>query len=657
MKLNSVYIDEKLFIRENFNTIDENSAKIFRSAILNNVTTKVKTENSVEKVEGNPTEIGLMQYVINSKSYKSLRYTKEVAILPFNSEYKYMASLFEVPDENKYKLYVKGGPDVIIKKCSTSYSVSSPFNLTDDKKDNLVRVQEDLAEGQQRTLVVAQMDINASTFKTVAAKHNNELTKHFFEEIMGKNLQIIALVGIIDPHRKDVPDAIKKCKQAKVLVRMVTGDYIKTAIAIAKEIKILSESEARDSIARVKSKEEQAKSHSMDQVNQFEMAEDYSKIYALEGPEFRVLCGGYVEKEGTEDGKKVVKRELKNSELFKKVTKNLKVIARASPDDKYLLVLGLKETGSIVAVTGDGTNDAPALNCADVGFAMGIRGTDIAKAVSDIILQDDSFSSIITAIKFGRNVYDCIRKFLQFQLTTNCVAVFMTLLGGVILNDAPLNAIQMLWVNLIMDSFASLALATESPKESLLTRAPYPKGDYIITKYMYINIITQAFYQIIVLTIIIFYGDWLFNVPSDRELSHYQWDNINGYHFTVFFNIFVFLQVFNSINARKLGKSEKNVFSGIFDNFLYIGVQLFIVFGQVIMVQVGGRALRTHALSAYQHLLCIAIAASCLVIGFIVKLLPIGDEEAEETGWIKSITIRQTRRQTNKTIPIHVKKH
>jgi magnesium-transporting ATPase (P-type) len=653
MKLNSIYIDEKIYARESFDTLDETTANVFKSAIINNVSVKYKTENSVEKAEGNPTEVGLVSYVITNKNYKSHRQSKLVATLPFNSEYKYMATLYEVED-NKYRVYIKGGPDVLMKMSTKVYSAQKSNDLTEDRKNNISRVQEDFAEGQQRTLVIGQLDVDANTFKTLAEKYKNELTKSFFEELIGNKIEIIALVGIIDPHRKEVPDAIKQCKSAKVLVRMVTGDYIKTAIAIAKEIKILSESEANESMARVHSNEEKARSGASSQFD----VEDFSKnIYSMEGPEFRVLCGGMVEQVEGVGAEKVTKRFLKNPDLFRKVTKNLRVIARASPDDKYLLVLGLKETGSIVAVTGDGTNDAPALNCADVGFSMGIRGTDIAKAVSDIVLQDDSFQSIITAIKYGRNVYDCIRKFLQFQLTTNCVAVFMTLLGGVILNDAPLNAIQMLWVNLIMDSFASLALATESPKDILLTRKPYPKTDNIITPYMMINVVTQSIYQIIILTVVIFYGDWFFEVPSDRELSHYEWNDENGFHFTVFFNIFVFLQVFNSINARKLGKAEKNVFSGIMDNFLYIFVQLFIIFGQVLMVQVGGRALRTRPLTGIQHLWCIVISASCIVLGFIVKLLPYGDEEEEvSTSWLKSVKSVKARRNTNKTIPIQTKK-
>ena len=254
---------------------------------------------------------------------------------------------------------------------------------------------------------------------------------------------------------------------------------------------------------------------------------------------------------------------------------------------------------------------------------MGIRGTDVAQQAADILLLDDSFSSIITACKFGRNVYDSIRKFVQFQLTTNIVAVFMTLLGGLILKDSPLNAIQMLWVNLIMDSFASLALATERPNDKLLERKPYKRNSSILTPFMKANILSQGIFQILILLFIIFKGDSLFGVNSDRELEHYEWNNEHGYHFTIFFDIFVFLQVFNSINARKLNQNEINVFEGIKDNIYYILVQSFIILGQILLVTFGGRAVRTQPLSISQHINCALIDSLSLVDKFFVKLLPL----------------------------------
>jgi len=277
---------------------------------------------------------------------------------------------------------------------------------------------------------------------------------------------------------------------------------------------------------------------------------------------------------------------------------------------------------------------------------MGIRGTDIAKDAADIVLLDDSFSSIVTACKYGRNVYDCIRKFVQFQLTTNVVAVFMTFLGGIILKDSPLNAIEMLWVNLIMDSFASLALATEKPNDELLNRKPYSRDADILTPMMKLNIISQALFQIIILTVILFYGDVMFNVPSDRELEHYMWNNVNGYHFTLFFDIFVFMQVCNSINARKLSKTEYNVFSGILGNWYYIFIQSFILFGQIMIVTFGGRAVRVQRLTIKQHLQCLGIASLTLICGFFVKLLPIDTSEPVTYGEDQDKPIEKSRAKT-----------
>lgn len=198
-------------------------------------------------------------------------------------------------------------------------------------------------------------------------------------------------------------------------------------------------------------------------------------------------------------------------EKFKKVAAQLKVLARSSPTDKYLMATGLKKLNHVVAMTGDGTNDAPALKKADIGFAMGITGTEIAKEASGIILLDDNFKSIVTAMKWGRNIFDSIRKFLQFQLTVNMCALVMAFSGAAILKESPLNPIQMLWVNLIMDTLASLALATEPPSDELLQRKPYSRFESLITVEMWKNIITQGLLQIIILGTILFKGNFLSN--------------------------------------------------------------------------------------------------------------------------------------------------
>ena len=310
---------------------------------------------------------------------------------------------------------------------------------------------------------------------------------------------------------------------------------------------------------------------------------------------------------------------VKNMANFKEVAAKLRVLARSSPEDKYLLVTGLKALDDVVAVTGDGTNDAPALKKADVGFAMGIAGTEVAKEAAGIIILDDNFSSIVTAVKWGRNIYDGIRKFLQFQLTVNIVALFMVFIGSVVLHESPLNAKQMLWVNLIMDTLASLALATEPPQDSLLERKPYSRNDYLINGQMWRNVFGQSVYQIIVLSIVLFYGDQLFGVPS--SIGHEHWTTENGQHYTIFFNVFVFLQLFNEINCRKLQRQEYNVFENFFNNGMFIFVLIVTLVVQYIMVQLGGVLMHCSPLDIGIFGTCVGIGATCLIIGVFIKLI------------------------------------
>lgn len=623
MEVRNFFIENKDLSKDA--SLNDDSSKLLTEAVTNNISSYAEKIDGKMVAKGNPTETALLQFLINRKDdFVGLKSKDVIKQLPFSSEYKFMSTIIH-KGGNNYRLFIKGAPERVLNYCSKIKLEGSAIENIEKHTQTIKDQQEKYALKCYRTLAIGYKDFTAkSSDFNIEGKEGLELFQNFFHDII-----LLAMFGIADAPREDVYDAIRKCNEAGILVRMVTGDNVKTAISIAQDVGILTITEAslaRDRIKRQENKEgNQA----------FKTTEKY---LALEGNEFRELSGGYQKIEDGKDdnGNPKFRFELVSQDKFKKTTENLKVIARASPDDKFLLVLGLKQLDNIVAVTGDGTNDAPAMKKADVGFAMGIRGTDIAKAASDIVLLNDSFSSIVTATKYGRNVYDCIRKFLQFQLTCNIVAVFMTLLGGVILKDSPLNPIQMLWVNLIMDSFASLALATEPPSDKLLRRKPYARNVSIITSTMKVNIGAQAAFQIVILTIIIFYGDIIFGVPSDRELSHYTWNDEVGYHFTIFFNIFVLLQVFNSINARKLLRSEINIFENIFNNYLYILIQFIILAGQIVMVTYGGRALRTHSLSLYQHLGCILIASLSLLVGLLVKLLPIGLDEEEESKAGKS---------------------
>ena len=381
----------------------------------------------------------------------------------------------------------------------------------------------------------------------------------------------------------------------------------------------------------------------------------------------------------------VKKEELGNPENFLKVIKNLCVISRAKPEDKYLLVFGLRKYKNVVAVTGDGTNDAPALSKADVGFSMGIAGTDVAKDASDIILLDDNFCSIVNAVKWGRNIFDCIRKFVQFQLCVNICACLLVFITACIGNETPLTAIQMLWVNLIMDSLGSLALATEPPNIRLLERKPYKRTEYPVSRRMWKHIIIQSFLQLGLMLMLYLVGsDFLIEdnnsriaegellqmcfghfpgkAPTadgsyyimngsenawkidfgrqpgmtEREcsvyaekgnlhdcLSRYNLENGNSAHMTIIFNVFVIYTLFNQINARVLDDSF-NIFVDIQKNIWFIVIEILEIGLHVILIQFANKIFKVcrGGLTGYQWLICILFGMTTFVVSIICKFIP-----------------------------------
>jgi len=403
-----------------------------------------------------------------------------------------------------------------------------------------------------------------------------------FDESPDSAIIVVALMGIEDPVRPEVPPAVELCQMAGVKVRMVTGDNIMTASSIARQCKILQHDDG-----------------------------------AIEGPEFAKL---------TDD------------QIRERLDK-IDVIARCSPFDKQRLVQLLIGEGEVVAVTGDGTNDVLALKAADVGLAMGIRGTDIAKQASDIVILDDNFKSIVRSVMWGRNVYDNIRKFLQFQLTVNFAALFIVFIGAVGGRGAPLKAIQLLWVNLIMDTLAALALGTEKPTGQLLNRQPFGRYDCLLSPHMIRFIIVQGLYQIIVLLVLLFAGSEIpflhvecaykekpdrFNPPKDGCTSG-KIDAHNVALQTIIFNAFVYCQVFNEINARRVN-GERNVYKGLFSNAMFIGIMLVIGLGQAILVVFTGQFMSVTpfpGIDGIQWLVSLVLGAISLPLGLLATFIPV----------------------------------
>uniref|UniRef100_A0A8D0TZF4 Calcium-transporting ATPase n=1 Tax=Sus scrofa TaxID=9823 RepID=A0A8D0TZF4_PIG len=495
-------------------------------AINSAYTTKIlppEKEGALPRQVGNKTECGLLGFVLDLKQdYEPVRTQmpeeKLYKVYTFNSVRKSMSTVIKLPDES-FRMYSKGASEIVLKKCCKILNgAGEPRVFRPRDRDEMVKkVIEPMACDGLRTICVAFRDFPSSP----EPDWDNE------NDILN-DLTCICVVGIEDPVRPEVPEAIRKCQRAGITVRMVTGDNINTARAIAIKCGIIHPGE---------------------------------DFLCLEGKEFN--------------------RRIRNEkgeieqERIDKIWPKLRVLARSSPTDKHTLVKGIidsthTEQRQVVAVTGDGTNDGPALKKADVGFAMGIAGTDVAKEASDIILTDDNFSSIVKAVMWGRNVYDSISKFLQFQLTVNVVAVIVAFTGACITQDSPLKAVQMLWVNLIMDTFASLALATEPPTETLLLRKPYGRNKPLISRTMMKNILGHAVYQLTLIFTLLFVGEKMFQIDSGRNAPLHS---PPSEHYTIIFNTFVMMQLFNEINARKI-HGERNVFDGIFRNPIFCTIVL-----------------------------------------------------------------------------------
>ncbi|XP_043510037.1 plasma membrane calcium-transporting ATPase 2 isoform X7 [Frieseomelitta varia] len=531
---------------------------------------------------GNKTECALLGFVVAlGMNYQTVRDDQPeetfTRVYTFNSVRKSMSTV--IPRKGGgFRLFTKGASEIIMKKCAFIYGREGHLEkFTREMQERLVKnVIEPMACDGLRTICVAYRDFVPGKAEINQVHMDNEPNWDDEENIVN-NLTCLCIVGIEDPVRPEVPDAIRKCQKAGITVRMVTGDNINTARSIALKCGILKPNE---------------------------------DFLILEGKEFNRRI---------RDANGEIQQH-----LLDKVWPKLRVLARSSPTDKYTLVKGIIDSKAsvsreVVAVTGDGTNDGPALKKADVGFAMGIAGTDVAKEASDIILTDDNFSSIVKAVMWGRNVYDSIAKFLQFQLTVNIVAVIVAFIGACAVQDSPLKAVQMLWVNLIMDTLASLALATEMPTPDLLLRKPYGRTKPLISRTMMKNILGQAVYQLSIIFMLLFVGDKVFDIETGRGVA--QAGGGPTQHFTIIFNTFVMMTLFNEFNARKI-HGQRNVFQGIFTNPIFYSIWIATCLSQVVIIQYGKMAFSTKALTLEQWMWCLFFGVGTLLWGQVITTIP-----------------------------------
>jgi len=647
------------------------------------------------------------KYFSDEKNYK---------IIPFTSEMKWSLTMIKHPSFgiSGWRVFIKGGPDVILKKTNFIFNkeTNKPDAITEEKVIKINEMLNNFASDSLRTIAFAYKDVDESTaadFEKVDPRTNELL-------IQREGFVFLGIAGIKDPLKEGVSEAVKNCKISGITVIMVTGDIIVTARAIAEECGIIDKYQSdilKEELRKEEIKSKMKSTEVIEKSNIAMLGPDFSNQVGLicdnedckkptqnlsndKNNEHIEICKCFVSEHEKENAikknpddinlknRKVRKEIIANLTHFEKIIKSLRVIARAQPIDKYVLVLGLKSLGNVVAVTGDGTNDAQALSKADVGFAMGKAGTDIAKEASDIILLDDNFASIITAVKYGRNIFDCIRKFIQFQLTVNLCACLLVFITACIGNETPLTAIQMLWVNLIMDSLGSLALATEPPNEKkLLGRKPYGRNEYIVNKLMWKHIIGQSVVELILMLFLYLYAPQFIREQNPARIAEadliklcfgkypgrspdqdgyfiidgsinawesssiilpntgvnvcgntyglktnlynafttYEKSNGNTAHMTIIFNTFVLYTLFNQLNSRIIDDSF-NIFLDLHKNPYFIIIEVCELGLHAVLIQFSANIFKCTrgGLTAYQWGICFGFGSISFIVNIILKL-------------------------------------
>ena len=492
---------------------------------------------------GNPTESALLLWLdAQGKDYEQLR--KQVNVLkqlPFSTERKMMATLAEVDGETY--LFVKGAPEIVMKKC-----------IIEDRM--LKQTAEELDEWQHkamRTLAFAYKKIEASIMRT-----SRTSTAEVVALLDANDLQLQAIAAIADPIRPDVPAAVQECRHAGIEVKVVTGDTAATALEIGKQIGVFEDE-----------------------------PENIGADGSLTSLDQQMITGEQWE-------------ALSDEEAYERA-KDIRVMSRARPTDKQRLVAMLQKRGEVVAVTGDGTNDAPALHYAHVGLSLG-SGTSVAKEASDMTLLDDSFKSIANAVMWGRSLYRNLQRFLFFQLVVNVAALLLVLGGSVIGTEMPLTVTQILWVNLIMDTFAALALASLPPSHEVMKEKPRKASDFIINKSIGFGILFCGIVFFLVMFALLVY--------CERRGK----GGVDVHELTMFFTTFVMIQFWNLFNAKAL-MSHHTAFRHFLKDKGMILVLVLVLVGQWIIVTFGGEMFRTTPLSLHEWLLIIGSTSVVLWAG------------------------------------------
>lgn len=592
--------------------LSEQAKLLVQESILFNCEARVEMQNLTYEAVGNPTEATLLRFLQDAEVPVHLHIQKKLgntlAHQPFNSTLKRsMTVIRSIENPSLVTIYMKGAPEEVLKYCQFQMIGGQQSPVTSGHLNQVLSgVITKMASHPLRCISFAYVQMNIGDWQTIYANQSERPEEILEENLRGGHLELCYLgtFGLKDSLRPRVRSCVEYARDhAKINVRLVSGDNIHTAKQIAIRAGILTNEEVQ------------------------------TKRYAvMDAQQFRNEIGG------------VTEGQVENEEAFRAISQELRVLARATAQDKHDLVVGLRSLGRKVASTGAFINDVSALDEANCGIAMG-SGTAAAKEVSALILTNDDFEAILKAVMWGRNIYHNITRFLQFQITVNVTCLITLFIGIIRFDQEPITAVQLLWINVIMDLFAALALATEPPLKSVIEGPPFSDRRPILTPTVWRQILGVSLWNVIVLVCVMIFAPWAADLSYPRKISsdkvmpsgfnpalpreqqtgdalEYLESQDKKRHLTYMFCIFVFLQVFNMINCRKIGRRDFNVFENFFHNWYFLLMFTLIIVIQIIGTNYFPVIFRTLPLTRSEWGACIMVGSSTLAASALVKLTP-----------------------------------